>query len=115
MFPVCLLVLGVGTALAMGWTYWDPDNLSAANTIARRGSIVAEGLAGDESVRCVQLPAVRHAEIIHRITWEAHRLPALVRLLPLGGYPRRTSRPARCGDPAAFERMGGCGHAEPGA
>ena len=22
-------------ALAMSWTYWDPDNLSAANTIAR--------------------------------------------------------------------------------
>src|SRR4051812_25987662 len=33
-FPVCLLVLGAGAALAMNWRYWDPDNLRLADNVA---------------------------------------------------------------------------------
>src|SRR5947209_6614220 len=34
LFPVSLLVIGAGAALAMNWRYWDPDNLRLADNVA---------------------------------------------------------------------------------
>jgi hypothetical protein len=35
MFPLSLLVIALGAALAMNWQIWDPDNLRLADTVAR--------------------------------------------------------------------------------
>jgi hypothetical protein len=34
LFPLVLLVIALGAALAQTWTYWDPDNLRQADTSA---------------------------------------------------------------------------------
>jgi hypothetical protein len=35
MFPLSLVVIALGGALAMNWPYWDADNLRVADTVAR--------------------------------------------------------------------------------
>jgi hypothetical protein len=34
LFPLSLIVIGLGGALASTWTYWDPDNLRLADVVA---------------------------------------------------------------------------------
>jgi glycosyltransferase involved in cell wall biosynthesis len=46
--------------------------------ITRCGSIIERGLAHEEAVTCVVLPAVSRLELIRRTAWEALRLNALV-------------------------------------
>jgi glycosyltransferase involved in cell wall biosynthesis len=53
--------------------------VSTMAVVARSGSIVERGLAHEEAVRCVALPATRRFELIQRLWWEAFRLPSLVR------------------------------------
>jgi glycosyltransferase involved in cell wall biosynthesis len=55
------------------------DKVSTVAVVTRRGSIVERGLAGEEAIQCVALPAAAGVELIERIRWEAFRLPALVR------------------------------------
>jgi hypothetical protein len=45
MFPIILLVLGVGGALAMSWKQWDADNLRLADDIAHIVVFLLLGLA----------------------------------------------------------------------
>jgi glycosyltransferase involved in cell wall biosynthesis len=79
--------------------------VSTVAVVTRRGSIVEHGLAREEAVRCVALPASRHVELIRRIAWEAFRLPALARrekcdaIISMSGMlPRspRSPRSPRC-------------------
>jgi glycosyltransferase involved in cell wall biosynthesis len=46
--------------------------------LARHGSIVERGLAHEQAVICVTLPAVSRLELLRRTAWEALRLNALV-------------------------------------
>jgi hypothetical protein len=46
LFPVSLLVLGLGAALAQNWRYWDPDNLKTADTVARVVGYCGVGAGG---------------------------------------------------------------------
>jgi glycosyltransferase involved in cell wall biosynthesis len=45
--------------------------------VARSGSIVERGLAGDENVTSISLPGVSRFELIRRTAWESLRLPTL--------------------------------------
>jgi glycosyltransferase involved in cell wall biosynthesis len=55
------------------------EDASAVTVLARRGSIVARGLAGAAGVRCIALAPARRMELAGRLAWEAARLPALAR------------------------------------
>jgi hypothetical protein len=45
MFPMILLVIGLGGALAMNWRQWDPDNLRLADNVAHIVVYLLLGLA----------------------------------------------------------------------
>jgi glycosyltransferase involved in cell wall biosynthesis len=57
------------------------DDIAAVTVITRRGSIVADGLDGNPSVKCVALAGRTRLELPARVAWEALRLPRLVRAL----------------------------------
>jgi hypothetical protein len=44
-FPLSLLVIGVGAAVAMNWSYWNVDNLHLADTVARLTGILTLALS----------------------------------------------------------------------
>jgi glycosyltransferase involved in cell wall biosynthesis len=46
--------------------------------LARQGSIVERGVAGQHAVTCMTLPATSRLELLRRILWEALRLPRVV-------------------------------------
>jgi D-inositol-3-phosphate glycosyltransferase len=50
-----------------------PD-VATVTVVARSGSIVERGLAGDDSVKCISLPGESRFELIRRVAWEAARL-----------------------------------------
>jgi glycosyltransferase involved in cell wall biosynthesis len=86
--------------------------VSTVSVITRGEAIVARGLAREEAVRCLALPAPGHAELIQRIAWEALRLPALVRrervdvLITMSGMlPRSPGCRLLCliGNPVMYE------------
>jgi glycosyltransferase involved in cell wall biosynthesis len=54
-------------------------DVSAVTVLARRGSIVARGLAGAAGVKCIALAPARRMELAGRLAWEGARLPALAR------------------------------------
>lgn len=93
-----------------------PD-VSAVTVIARRGSIVERGLARDESITRVVLPAARRFELMRRVMWEALRLPAVVSrqggdvVISMSGMlPRSVGRRLICllFNPVMYERAGVC-------
>jgi glycosyltransferase involved in cell wall biosynthesis len=47
--------------------------------ITRSGSIVDHGIANASGVRVLKLGTLGRAELLHRVVWEALRLPALIR------------------------------------
>lgn len=51
--------------------------VESVTVIARRGSIVDQGLAGDTAVSLLALPGSSWLELMSRVAWEAIRLPAV--------------------------------------
>jgi glycosyltransferase involved in cell wall biosynthesis len=47
--------------------------------VTRHGSIVDRGLSSTAGVQLLRLPALRRSELLHRVGWEALRLPAVIR------------------------------------
>jgi glycosyltransferase involved in cell wall biosynthesis len=51
--------------------------VASVTVIARRGSIVEQGLTSDETVALIPLPEPSRLELTRRIVWEAARLPSV--------------------------------------
>ena len=89
------------------------ESFSEVVVVARRGSLVAEGLAGEAGPRLVLLPEVSRAELARRLAWEAVALPRevvrdgqAVLLTWSGVLPRRLRVPviSLLSNPLMFER-----------
>jgi glycosyltransferase involved in cell wall biosynthesis len=92
----------------------DPD-IAGVVLITRAGSLVAEGASSRADLRLVALPEARRLELVRRVTWQAVRLPRLLRaespavLVTWSGMlPRRSRSPVICylANPLVFARGG---------
>jgi glycosyltransferase involved in cell wall biosynthesis len=89
--------------------------VAAVAVIARSGSIVERGLAHEQSITCVRLPAAGRFELVRRTAWQALRLPAVVAregcdaVISMSGMlPRSAGCPviALVFNPVMYERAG---------
>jgi glycosyltransferase involved in cell wall biosynthesis len=71
------------------------DDVERVVVVTRRGSIVAQALAGASGVRLHELPARGRGELALRLVWEAVSLPALVQRERAGSLITMTALPVR--------------------